>query len=76
MSSMQMYELAKNAVIEHEHIQPEDENQPDVLWVGGVLEVRRAVVWCGQKLFMVTHNTVTEETDVDTYVKQGVQDDA
>lgn len=69
MNSMQMYELAKNAVIEYEHVSPDDPVQPDVLWVGGVLEIRRGVVWYGEKLFMVTYNVVTEETTVDTYLK-------
>lgn len=69
MTSTQMYELAKNAVIEHEHVSPEDPVQPDVLWVGGILEIRRGVVWYGEKLFMVTYNMVTEETTVDTYLK-------
>lgn len=70
MTSIQMYELAKNAVIEYEHIAPEDPVQPDVLWVGGVLEIRRGVVWCGEKLYMVTYNTCTEQTTVDVYEKQ------
>ena len=70
MNSMQMYELAKNAVIEHEHIASDDPIQPDVLWVGGVLEIRRGVAWRGEKLFMVTYNTIEEETLVETYVKQ------
>ena len=69
MTSRQMYEIARDAVIEYEHIQPEDENQPDVLWVGGVMETRRAVVWCGEKLYMVIHNTNTDETVVEVYVK-------
>ena len=71
MTSTQMYELARNAVIEYEHIQPEDENQPDVLWVGGVLENRRAVVWCGIKLYMVQHNTFTKQTTVTVYTAEG-----
>lgn len=70
MNSMQMYELAKNAVIAHEHIPTENPTQPDVLWVGGVLEIRRAVVWYGEKLFMVTYNTNTESTLVETFIKQ------
>ena len=69
MTSRQMYEIARDAVIEYEHIQPDDENQPDVLWVGGVMETRRAVVWCGEKLYMVTHNTNTDVTVVEVYVK-------
>lgn len=69
MKSAQMYELAKNAVIAYENIQSEDVNQPDVLWVGGVLENRRAVVWCGTKLYMVIYNTNTEETTVEAYIK-------
>lgn len=69
MTSRQMYEIARDAVIEYEHIQPDDENQPDVLWVGGVMETRRAVVWCGEKLYMVIHNTNTDETVVEVYVK-------
>ena len=70
MTSAQMYELAKNAVIEHEHIASDDPIQPDVLWVGGVLEIRRGVVWCGEKLFMVTYNTNTEQTTVNVYEKE------
>lgn len=69
MKSMQMYELARKAVSEYEHIQPEDENQPDVLWVGGVMENRRAIVWCGEKLYMVTYNTNTNVTSIDVYEK-------
>ena len=69
MTSRQMYEIARDAVIEYEHIQPDDENQPEVLWVGGVMETRRAVVWCGEKLYMVIHNTNTDETVVEVYVK-------
>lgn len=75
MTNARMYELARDAVIEYEHIQPEDENQPDVLWVGGVMESRRAVVWCGEKLYMVTHNTNTEGTVVDPYVRQTGEDE-
>ena len=70
MTSSQMYELAKQAVIVHEKISPEDKNQPDVLWVGGVMEQRRAVVWCGEKLYMVNYNANTEETVVDTYARE------
>lgn len=69
MTSRRMYEIAQEAVIEYEHIQPDDENQPEVLWVGGVMETRRAVVWCGEKLYMVIHNTNTDETVVEVYVK-------
>ena len=69
MTSRQMYEIARDAVIEYEHIQPDDENQPEVLWVGGVMETRRAVVWCGENLYLVTHNTNTDETVVEVYVK-------
>lgn len=70
MTSAQMYELARDAVIEQEHISPDDPIQPDVLWVGGILEDRRAVVWLGEKLFMVRHSTITEKTLVETYTRQ------
>ena len=43
MTSMQMYEYARNAVAEYAGADP-DGSVPDVLWVGGVLEDRRAVV--------------------------------
>jgi len=78
MTSVQMYELAKNAVIEYEQVSPDDPNQPDVLWVGGVLEIRKAVVWYGEKLYMVTHDTNSSETTVDPYVREsgGVENDA
>lgn len=70
MTSSQMYELAKQAVIDHEKISPEDENQPDVLWVGGVMEQRRAVVWCGEKLFAVFYDTILRVTTVVGYVRE------
>ena len=70
MTNARMYELARNAVIEYEHIQPDDENQPDVLWVGGVMESRRAVAWYMGKLYMVRHNTGTGETAVDVYTRE------
>ena len=69
MTSAQMYELARNAVLEAAGPDPEG-SQPDVLWVGGVLEDRRAVVWYMAKLYMVRHNTSTQETTVDTYARE------
>ena len=69
MTSMQMYVLAQKAVAEHEHVQPDDETQPDVLWVGGVMENRRAIVWLGEKLYMVTYDTNTKTTNIDVYEK-------
>ena len=69
MTSAQMYELARNAVVETAGADPEG-SQPEVLWVGGVLEDRRAVVWYMAKLFMVRHNTSTQETVVDTYTRE------
>lgn len=70
MKSAQMYELAKNAVIEYEQVAADDPVQPDVLWVGGVLEDRRAVVWYAGKLYMVRYTTGTGETAVDVYTKE------
>lgn len=70
MNSMQMYELAANAVKEATGAGEDSQAKPDVLWVGGVLEDRRAVVWFEGKLFMVTYNTSTEKTTVDVYEKR------
>lgn len=69
MTSMQMYEYARNAVAEYAGADP-DGSVPDVLWVGGVLEDRRAVVWYIGKLFMVLFNTTTSEATVNTYVRE------
>lgn len=70
MTSMEMYEYAKEQVAAYivDHPDPSDA-APDVLWTGGMLEIRRAVVWCGVRLFMVTYNTSTEETVIDEYRK-------
>lgn len=70
MTSAQMYELARQAVLESAG---EDAagSVPDVLWVGGVLEDRRAVAWYLGRLYMVRHNTSTNQTWVDAYVKVG-----
>lgn len=68
MTSTQMYELARQAVAE---VAPDpDGSVPDVLWVGGVLEDRRAVVWHIGKLFMVTHDMGTGATTVDAYIRE------
>lgn len=69
MTSRQMYEIARDAVAEYEQLQ-EGDPAPEVLWVGGILEDRRAVVWLGEKLYMVTLNTNTEETVVQPYAKE------
>lgn len=70
MTSAQMYELARLAVKESAGEDPAG-SLPDVLWVGGVLEDRRAVVWYMGKLYMVRHNTSTDQTWVDSYIKEG-----
>lgn len=70
MTSAQMYELARLAVKESAGEDPAG-SVPDVLWVGGVLEDRRAVVWYMGKLYMVRHNTSTDQTCVDSYIKEG-----
>lgn len=70
MTSTQMYELARLAVKESAGEDPAG-SVPDVLWVGGVLEDRRAVVWYMGKLYMVRHNTSTDQTWVDSYIKEG-----
>ena len=70
MTSAQMWTLARDAVAEKLQSKPDDVNTPDVLWVGGALEQRRAVVWCGTELYLVTYNTLTGETRIDTYVKR------
>ena len=67
MTNMQMYEYAKEVIAKYKNVSEEDPIQPDVLWVGGVLEIRRAVVWLGETLLMVTYNTNDETTKVDTY---------
>lgn len=67
MTSMRMYEYAKEVITKYKSITPEDQIQPDVLWVGGVLEIRRAIVWLGETLYMVTYNINNETTVVDTY---------
>lgn len=68
MTSAQMYELARQAVAE---AAPDpDGSVPDVLWVGGVLEDRRAVVWHIGKLFMVRHDTGSGTTTVDAYIRE------
>ncbi len=70
MTSAQMYELARDAVAEYAGEDPGG-SVPDVLWVGGVLEDRRAVVWYLGKLYMVQHNTSADQTWVDSYIKEG-----
>ena len=69
MTSAQMYELARDAVAEYAGEDPGG-SVPDVLWVGGVLEDRRAVVWHLGKLFMVYHDTGNGTTAVDTYIRE------
>lgn len=69
MTSAQMYELARDAVAEYAGEDPGG-SVPDVLWVGGVLEDRRAVAWYIGKLFMVLHNTGTGQTTVHAYIKE------
>ena len=69
MTSAQMYELARLAGKESAGEDPAG-SLPDVLWVGGVLEDRRAVVWYMGKLFMVTHDMGTGATTVDTYIRE------
>lgn len=72
MNTINMYELAKDAVAAYVHA-GEGDPAPDVLWVGGLLEDRRAVVWYGERLFMVFYNTVTQSTTVQPYVKENVE---
>ena len=67
MTSAQMYELARAAVAEAADV---PEAEVSVLWVGGIMEDRRAVAWCGGKLYMVHHDAVGEQTTVDAYVKE------
>lgn len=70
MTTVEMYEYAKNKVAEYIAENPGQGDQaPDTLWVGGMLEFRRAVVWCGTRIFMVTHNTSTGSTEIDEYRK-------
>ena len=66
MTSAQMYELARDAIAQAAEVNP---NEVEILWVGGVMENRRAVAWCGGDLWTVNHNPVTGETHVDRYVK-------
>lgn len=47
-----------------------DVNRSNVLWAASVLEIRRALVWYGDKLYMVNYNTNTEETVVDVYTRE------
>jgi hypothetical protein len=68
MTSAQMYELARRAVLEYAGEDP-DGSAPDVLWVGGVLEDRRAVVWHLGKLYMVRYDTRSGTTTVDAYIR-------
>lgn len=70
MTSAQMYELARDAIAQAEGADAESGNVPDVLWVGGVLEDRRAVVWFDGRLYMVRHNTSSQKTEIDVYEKQ------
>lgn len=67
MTSGQMYELARNAVAAAAGVTKEEVT---ILWVGGVMEDRRAVAWCGMKLYIVHHDPVGETTTVDAYVKE------
>ncbi len=66
MTSAQMYELARDAIAQAAEVNP---NEVEILWVGGVMENRRAVAWCGGALYAVSHNPVTGETHVDKYEK-------
>ena len=71
MTSAQMYELARRAVAEYEYAgEDPDGSVPDVLWVGGVLEDRRAVVWHLGKLYMVRYDTRSGTTTVDAYIRE------
>lgn len=70
MNNRQMYDLAVNAVKEATGTTGETPADLEVLWIGGVMEIHRAVVWFQGKLFMVAYNASTEQTTVDTYVKQ------
>ena len=66
MTSSQMYELARTAIAQAAAVNP---NEVEILWVGGVMENRRAVAWCGGDLWTVNHNPITGETHVEKYVK-------
>lgn len=77
MSFSEWLELAARKVKEYLEAggQTVDVNQSNVLWGGSVLEIRRAVVWYGDKLYMVQYNTNTTETTIDTYVRQTGEDE-
>ena len=68
MTSMQMYELAREAILEAAGEDPAG-SVPDILWVGGILEDRRAVGWYMGTLFMVHHDTGTGDTAVEAYYR-------
>lgn len=75
MTSTQMYEHARNVIVEHENIKPDDDLQPDVLWVGGIFENKKGIVWYGDKIFMVNYNLTTGIDTIETYVKQNGEDE-
>ena len=77
MNFSEWLELAARKVKEYLEAggQTVDLNQSNVLWGGSVLEIRRAVVWYGDKLYMVQYNTNTTETTIDTYVRQTGEDE-
>ena len=69
MSNSKMYELAMKAVAEHFNVKKDDAIQPDVLWAGGILDDKRAVVWYGKKLVVVKYDTINDKTTIEVYTK-------
>ena len=45
-------------------------DRANVLWAASILEIRRALVWYGEKLYMISYNTNTGASAVDTYIKE------
>ena len=45
-------------------------DRANVLWAASILEIRRALVWYGEKLYMINYNTNTGASVVDTYIKE------
>lgn len=49
-----------------------DTVQPDdivVLWTDGMLELHRGLCWYGERLYMVSYNSLTDTWTIDTYTK-------
>lgn len=73
MTYAEWIELAARKVKEHLEdggAQDVKIDRSNVLWAASILETRRALVWYGEKLYMINYNTNTEAATVDTYARE------